>query len=780
MKDLREYEEIVAAKIIRHQDHGFTVDPSDLRPDSRDFQQTIIRWALQKGRAAIFADCGLGKTKMQLEISRIMAARGVRTLILCPLAVAAQTVSEAVKFGIDGVQYFDNGNDAKDAMIAVTNYDRLDEFNLSEFGCVHLDESSILKAFSGTTKKKLVEGFANTPYRFCWSATPAPNDTTELGNHSEFLGVLPSHEMLARWFTNDSMAAGNYSLKGHAAKDFWRWVTSWAVSVRFPSDVGGNDEGYILPPLEWMEYRVTVPHDFDDGKLIPDSKPSATELPGVMRKTITQRVEEAARIVATRPDEQWAIWCELNEESEALGAAIPGAVEVRGSMTRTVKEERLMGFSRGNVRVVVTKPDIAGYGLNWQNCHNVIFVGLSYSYEKLYQAIRRHWRFGQTDTVTAHVVTTDLGEGVVRAIKVKEEKHKMQQIEMAEATRQNFNAAARELSGSTFGSFRKESGASWEIVNGDCVKWLDTVVDKTVGFSVFSPPFENLYIYSDSPADMGNCANSEEFFAMYGHLARQLLRVTMDGRLCSVHCKDLPMYKGRDGVAGLRDFPGAIVACMEANGWSFHSRVTIWKCPATEMRRTKNHGLLHKQLCVDSSYSRQGMADYVLTFRKWAEDDQEPVTRDEFRFRADEYIGTGEAPDELPHNYKSKPSGKNAREESINVWQRYASPVWFDIRQTNVLHGHHKATEEKDEKHICPLQLDVIARCIELWSNPGDVVLSPFTGIGSEGHEAVRMGRKFMGAELKESYFNQAVLNLRNAESLGSNQSALDLFAGVE
>jgi len=427
---LDEYEKIVFSKIIRHDDRGFKVADSELRNDSKDFQKTIIRTMLRKGRCACFADCGMGKTKMQLEISRILAGRSVRSLILCPLAVAGQTVKEAEKFGIDGVRYFDNGRDAKDCRIVVTNYDRLAEFNPADFGCVHLDESSILKAFSGTTKKNLIEMFSETEYRFCWSATPAPNDTTELGNHSEFLGVLPSHEMLARWFTNDSMAAGNYSLKGHAAADFWQWVTSWAISVRRPSDVGGCDDGYILPALNWIEHRVPVPHDFSDGQLIPDSKPSATELPGVMRRTIGERVAKAAAIVTANPDRQWAIWCELNEESEALAAAIPGAVEVRGSMTRPIKEQRLLGFSSGEVQVIVTKPDIAGYGLNWQQCSNVIFVGLSYSYEKLYQAIRRHWRFGQECEVNAHVITTDLGEGVVRAIKVKEDKHKEQQEEM--------------------------------------------------------------------------------------------------------------------------------------------------------------------------------------------------------------------------------------------------------------------------------------------------------------------------------------------------------------
>jgi hypothetical protein len=276
----------------------------------------------------------------------------------------------------------------------------------------------------------------------------------------------------------------------------------------------------------------------------------------------------------------------------------------------------------------------------------------------------------------------------------------------------------------------------------------------SVGLSVYSPPFENLYTYSESMADMGNSANSEEFFRHYEYLLRELYRVTIPGRLTAVHCKDLPAYKGRDGAAGLKDFPGKIVAAHERCGWQYHSRITIWKDPVIEMQRTKNHGLLHKILCKDSCNSRQGMADYVVVFRKWVDGiDQfpDPVRRDpDARFN--KYIG--ESPWE---------SEGNARTDSINIWQRYASPVWMDIRQTNVLNNYRSAKGENDTKHICPLQLDVIARCVELWSNPGDLVYSPFGGIGSEPYIAIKMGRKAMCAELKGEYVTQAIENLTRA-----------------
>jgi len=293
------------------------------------------------------------------------------------------------------------------------------------------------------------------------------------------------------------------------------------------------------------------------------------------------------------------------------------------------------------------------------------------------------------------------------------------------------------------------TGDSWRMINGDCMEALETVADNSIHYSVFSPPFSNLYIYSDSVRDMGNCSSDEEFLAFYAVLAGSLLRVTKPGRLCSVHCKQLVDYKGRDGRAGLRDFRGALITTMENAGWKYHAEVCIWKDPVIEMQRTKAHGLLYKQLRADSSFSRQGMAEYVVTFRKWATEDDvvEPVTHTPESF-------------ELPD------------------WQEIASPVWMTVRQTNVLNVQ-QAKESRDEKHICPLQLDVIERCLRLWSNPGDLILSPFAGIGSEGYVSVRMGRRFLGMELKEAYFLKAVANLRECDAANGQTNLLDQIAGA-
>ena len=760
------YDELVAAKILVADKTGFDY-AGELNPLLKDFQETILRWAVNKGRAAIFAGCGMGKTLMQLELARIVADHtGGRVLILTPLAVAPQTVKEAKKFGIHGVKYHENQEsaDADNTRIVVTNYDRVKDFDASKFDCVHLDESSILKAFTGQTKKYLCETFRNTPYRFCWTATPSPNDHTELGNHSEFLGVMSQSGMLTRWFVHDSENTSEWRLKGHAERDFWRWVCSWAVSVRYPSDIGGCDDGYILPPLNWIEHQVEIEHDGSNGKLLPDAAPSATKLFASMRKSISERVAMAAAIIAENPGEQWCVWCELNDESDAIVKAIPNAVEVKGSMTHAMKEDRLLGFAEGRYPVLVSKASVAGFGMNFQNCRNTIFVGLSYSYEKMYQAVRRHWRFGQSEEVNAHVITTNTESGVLATIKRKGELHDIMQTQMIEATKEHQLAELKRVSMETFGTQKVASGDMWNIVNGDCVKGVQGLADNSIGFSVFSPPFASLYTYSESAADMGNCGSDGEFFDQFKFLIHELHRVTMPGRLVSVHCMDLPSTITREGVIGIRDFPGEIVRAFVEEGFIFHSRVTIWKDPLVAMQRTKAIGLLHKQLCKDSAISRQGIADYVVTFRKIGPN-PEPISHG-VGFTS--YIGEDEP--------RSTPTSDAATNKyGHEVWQRYASPVWMDINQTNVL-PYAGGREEKDERHICPLQLDVIERCIELWSNPGDLVLSPFTGVGSEGYVAVKKGRRFQGFELKESYFNQAKLNIRRAEE-ESKYKQNDLFS---
>jgi hypothetical protein len=458
------------------------------------------------------------------------------------------------------------------------------------------------------------------------------------------------------------------------------------------------------------------------------------------------------------------IWCSLNAEQDALEEAFAGrCVSVRGSMSADAKEAAEREWREGATPILITKPDCLGWGLNWQHCAKMIFVGSDHSYEKFHQAIRRCWRFGQTRPVEVHLVRTSADGRVAHNLERKRLEHEATVKGMVRAVENESSKRKRieHVEGVS------ESGRDWEMRQGDCVELVGAMADDSVGFSVYSPPFASLYTYSDSDRDMGNCRDHEEFFEHYTFLLRDLLRVTKPGRLSSVHCMIMPTSKVRDGVIGLTDFPGEIIRAHERAGWIYHSDVVVWKDPVTAMQRTKALGLLHKQILKDSCMSRMGLPDRVVTFRRPGAN-PEPVTHRKARAVKHEQLL-----EHLTLPTEWEPSD-GAEVFGVDLWQKWASPVWDDINPSDTLQ-YQSARDERDERHICPLQLEVVRRCMRLWSNRGDLVLSPFAGIGSEGHVALQEGRRFLGCELKPSYFQQAVRNLRAAE-----QRPGDLFAGTD
>lgn len=428
-----DYARFLAAKAVVALPSGIP-DPANIPSWLKPFQADIVRWALRLGRAAIFAGTGLGKTGMQLAwADAVHRHTGRPVLILTPLAVAQQTVMEAAKFGVPGVAYAPDQSSIS-TPIVVTNYDRIDHFDLSLFAGVVLDESSIIKAHDSKTRQVLTERCRPIPFRLCCTATPAPNDYVELGQHADFLGVMSAKEMLATWFVHDgSIRATNvgnhggkpvadWRLKRHAERDFWRWLSTWAVLIRRPSDLGHDDAGYILPPL--IKHQITVSVEIapcaETGTLFQMQARTLKERLTVRRDSVDGRVKAAADIVNAHPDRSWLIWGNLNDETEALVRAIPGAVEVRGPDHPDTKTKRLLGFAQGEPRILVTKPKIAGFGMNWQHCSDMVFVGLNDSFEQLYQAIRRCWRFGQTKPVNVHLIASELEGAVVANLEAKE------------------------------------------------------------------------------------------------------------------------------------------------------------------------------------------------------------------------------------------------------------------------------------------------------------------------------------------------------------------------
>lgn len=433
---MNDYQAFLAAKQASVQPHGFTVPPHAIHTQLFNWQRDIVRWGLELGRASLFEECGLGKTLQQLEWGKQVAdeSRG-RVLIVAPLAVAHQTVREAAKLDL-AVAYVRSQDEVKHAStpLVITNYDMIKAFDPAAFAGVVLDESSILKAFSGATKKRLIAMFQHTPYRLACTATPSPNDVVELGNHAEFLGAMDSHEMLARWFINDQGKAGHYRLKGHAATDYWRWVTSWAVCISKPSDLGPqyDDSGFVLPPLDITEHCVQVDYARAQahGRLFIDDTVSATAIWKEKRETLSERVALAADLVQSETGEPWIVWCDTNDEADALVKLLPEAVEVRGSHSIAEKEKRLSAFSDGQARIIITKADIAGFGLNWQHCGRQVFAGFTYSFEKIYQALRRSLRYGRVGPVQAHLIYAESEGNILSTLRAKQEAHQAMQSQM--------------------------------------------------------------------------------------------------------------------------------------------------------------------------------------------------------------------------------------------------------------------------------------------------------------------------------------------------------------
>ena len=413
---------------------GFEMPKERMNPMMFEWQKDITRWALRKGRAALFEDCGNGKTIQQLEFCRAVCEHtGMPSLIVAPLTVGEQTKREAEKFGYTATLC----RTQKDVQpgINITNYEMLDHFDPDSFGGVVLDESSILKNCMGKVRTQIIEMFRNVPYRLSCTATPSPNDYMELGNQVEFLGIMSRTEMLATYFTHDGSDTSKWRLKGHAEDRFWEWVATWAVVLTCPGDLGYPNDGYILPELVMHEHLVEASTSMDDSLFGWVAK-TLTERRDARRMSLRERCAKAAEIVSSYPEEQWVIWCDLNDESALLTSLIPGAVEVRGSDKPDDKAKSLRGFTDGSVRYLVTKPSIAGFGMNWQNCHNMIFVGLSDSYEAMYQSIRRCYRFGQNDSVHVHIVTSS-AEGAVKGnIERKEAQAELMKKNMVQHTKE--------------------------------------------------------------------------------------------------------------------------------------------------------------------------------------------------------------------------------------------------------------------------------------------------------------------------------------------------------
>lgn len=766
------YEEFLKTKQRKVVKSGFDVELSELNPMLFDFQKFTVKRALKHGKYAIFADTGQGKTPMQIDMAKQVSIHTNKPfLILAPLAIISQTIKEGVKFNTE-IQELKS--DVSGQGIYIINYEQLHNIDVSVFGGVALDESSILKNETGKYRNLLIEKFASTKYKFCFSATPSPNDPMELGNHSQFLDAMQYNEMLAMFFVHDAQDTQKWRLKGHAIQKFYDFVSSWAIMYSHPKDIGFDQEGYDLPELNIYEKQIKT--HVPEGLLFGGLAVNATDYNSGLRETQPLRIEETIKLVKSIGKEQIIIWTKQNPEAieiyKQLSILGYDCRNVQGSDSSDKKRKDLLGFADNDFQILITKESIASMGLNYQNCGYQIFNSVDFSFEKSYQAMRRSWRFGRIEPVNIYMVTTDRMINVVSVQKQKQKQFKEMQEQMTKSVLRNINNEILTNDNNTFDVVTDD----YHVMKGDCVQRIKELPDNSVDFMVFSPPFADLYTYSNKIEDMGNVSGYDEFFEQFDFLVKEINRVLKPGRLCAVHSMNLPTLKSRVGYIGIKRFTSKIQDNFEDNGMFLHSEHTIWKDPLLAAVRTKALGLSHKQVVKDMSMIRMGIADNISIFKKHGENEV-PIQLEDKRFN---YYIPMYPEDKFPTSvkdfnefwgYNSKSSYDKPTQYSHMVWQRYASPVWMDIRQTHVLQ-YTTARGENDEKHICPLQLGVIERLILLYSNKGDTVLSPFGGIGSEGYQAIKMGRKSISIELKESYFMINVKNHRNATD-GKNQTTL-------
>jgi len=733
-----EYKEFLKTKEKSFISSGFEINEDKLNINLFDFQKYIVKLSLQKGRFAIFADCGLGKTLMQLSwADEVQKHTKKPVLVLAPLAVVQQTIKEGKKFNIElDFLILDNSKDKE-----IINYDQLKNIDTSKYSGVVLDESSILKGRDGKLSRLIIDKFIKTPYKLACTATPSPNDHMELGQHSEFLGAMSYLEMLAMFFVHDGGETSKWRLRKHATDNFWKYVCTWSISLDNPKTLGFNSEGYNLPEIEYIEHIIPVENNTNN--LFGDVAVSATELHKDLKRSFNKRIEKTLEIV-NNTNGQSIIWTLKNDEAKELSKLIPNNKNVQGSDKPSVKADNLNGFANKKFDNLITKTSIASFGMNYQQCNNMIFTSYDFKFEAFYQAVRRCYRFGQKNKVKVHILVPESQVNVRKSILEKEKKHKEMISQMA-----NYSSKADyKLNKSNFMISKKEVKTDdYHLLNGDCVQEIKKIEDNKADLVVFSPPFAELYVYSDKQEDMGNVSDYKEFENHFKYLIPELKRTLKKGRICAVHCMDLPIQKGKEGFIGLRDFSGMLIDWFTKEGFIYHAKTTVWKNPVTEMQRTKALGLLHKTIKKDSSMSRVGIPDYILFFRN-GDGNENPITHQDKDPSKADYL-------------------------PVDLWQKYASPVWMDVDYKRTLQ-YRSGRDGNDEKHICPLQLDTIERIIHLYSNEGETVLSPFGGIGSEGFQALKMNRKSISIELKESYF---ALNTKNhKECIEEKNSTLTLF----
>lgn len=832
---VKEYRAFLEAKSCIDDLHGFECADDEVNPRLKPHQRAIVRWAVRGGRRGIFAAFGLGKSMMQLEISRITLAKcgGARALIVCPLGVRQEFAIDARKLGFE-VRFVRWTAELDGPGVYVTNYESVRDGRLDpdEFDVISLDEASVLRSYGSKTFWSFIARCGDVPHRFVATATPSPNRHKELLHYAHFLGVMDTGQALTRFFKRDTEKAGNLTLMPHKADEFWLWLSSWAVFLQMPSDLGFADDGYVLPEIEVRRHVVEVDlldniNVESDGQatMFRTEKLGVTGASREKRSTLAARVAQMARIVHDSPDDHFILWHHLEDERKAIKQALPEAVEVFGSLDLDEREQRIIDFSNGEHRLLATKPSISGSGCNFQrHCHRAIFTGIDFDFNDFIQAIHRIQRFGQEHRVIIDVITADTEHEVFDKLIAKWAQHKDLVHNMSELIRRHgLSQDALEASLTrSIGTERIEaSGVGWTHVLNDTVLETAGMETDSVDMIVTSIPFANHYEYTPSYNDFGHTDDNGHFWAQMDFLTPNLLRVLRPGRIYACHVKDRIIFNKTSGLGSATVSPFHAEAIMHGmkHGLSFMGMIVV----TTDVVRENNQSyrLSYGEMLKDSTSKGVGSPEYVLLFRK------PPTDRDDLR--ADDPVV--KSPDEYSlarwqvdaHAYWRSSGDRlltaddisGMKSDEIYRWFRAttteriydleahfrigdeleargslprqfmllspASPspdVWVDGHDVTRMRTLNSSQAQRgQEQHVCPLQFDIVDRLIERFTMRGELVYDPFGGLATVAYRAMHLGRRGRSTELNPGYWADGVRYCQAAEAKLTMPTLFDLAA---
>ena len=830
------YQQFLESKMAVAPESGFEVDPEYISPALKPHQRDAVAWAVKGGKRALFESFGLGKTIQQLEYCRLVVEReGGQALIVCPLGVKQEFIRdsrEVLEWRKPPVYVRSMAEiKATDAKVLITNYERVRDGDIDPayFTATSLDEASVLRSFGSKTYQTFLDKFKGVRYKLVCTATPSPNRYKELIHYAGYLDVMDTGQALTRFFQRDSTKANNLTLYPHKQEEFWLWVSTWALCIQRPSDLGYNDEGYNLPPLDVRYHELPVDNTdagfdkFGQGKLLRDAALSLKDAAREKRESIAARVSKAKEIVESDPEAHFILWHDLEDERHAIKKALPEAVEIYGSLDIDLREQRIIDFSEGLTRLLATKKEISGSGCNFQrHCHRAIFVGIDYEFNDFIQAIHRIYRFLQTEQVIIDIIYMESEREILKALQAKWENHNAMQEKLAGLMRRhglNNQSIIKRMERSIGVERMEVTGNHYRAVLNDTIEETARMEENSVDLIVTSIPFSNHYEYTPSYNDLGHNEDTEKFFQQMDYLAPSLLKVLKPGRIFACHVKDRVLFGSQTGTGmpTIEPFHALTIEHYMKHGFQYMGMITVVTDVVRENNQTYRLGWTEQ--CKDGSKMGVGCPEYILLFRKlptsrekaYADTpvikEKEEYTRAQWQIDAHAYWRSSgdrmvtkdeltRAPvDKLQQLYRQySRDSVYSYEEHVALARKldtegrlpatfmvvapgsWTDEVWDDVNRMRTLNS--KQVQGGRQMHVCPLQLDIVDRLITRYSNPGETVFDPFGGLMTVPVEAVRLGRDGIGTELNPDYFRDGVGYLQEVDAQRDVPTLFDLIDG--